>query len=176
MLGLGSRWLIHGAATAARLLGVSELVIGLTIVAIGTSLPEAVTSIVASLRGERDIAVGNVVGSNMFNLLAVLGLGSLFAPGGIAVSQDALAFDIPVMMTVSIACLPIFLSGRQIARWEGGLFFAYYVVYLTYLVLVARNVALPSPAWVVITVFVLPLMAITLLVGFSKQRSSPRKT
>lgn len=158
------------------MLGVSELVIGLTIVAIGTSLPEAVTSIVASLRGERDIAVGNVVGSNLFNLLAVLGLGSLFAPRGIAVSPDALAFDLPVMMTVSVACLPIFLTGRQIGRWEGGLFFAYYLIYLAYLVLVARNVPLPSPTWVVMAVFILPLTAITLLVMLSKSRTGSPNT
>ncbi len=127
LLGFGANWLVDGAVQIARWLGVSELIIGLTIVAIGTSLPEIVTSITASLRGQRDIAVGNVVGSNIFNILCVLGISSLVAPSGIEVSDAALRFDIPIMLAVSLACLPIFFTGNMIARWEGCLFFGYYV-------------------------------------------------
>ena len=86
LLGLGARWLVDGAVHIAASIGVSELIVGLTIVAAGTSLPELVTSIVAAYRGERDIAVGNVVGSNIFNILCVLGLSSLMGPQGVGVS------------------------------------------------------------------------------------------
>jgi cation:H+ antiporter len=164
MLTGGSRWLVGGASDVARLLGVSELVIGLTIVAFGTSLPEAVTSVIASLRGERDIAVGNVVGSNLFNLLAVLGLSSLFSPSGMHVSESALRFDLPVMMTVSVACLPIFMTGRRISRWEGGVFFAYYLIYLACVLVMALHPGWLSPQFAVTGLFVLPLSVITLAV------------
>jgi cation:H+ antiporter len=112
MLVLGSDLLVSAAVAVAERLGVSELVIGLTLVAIGTSMPEIATSIMAAIRGERDIAVGNVVGSNIFNILTVLGLTSLVAPDGVAVAQSALDFDLPFMVAVSIACLPIFLTGH----------------------------------------------------------------
>lgn len=163
MLVLGSRWLVGGAVEIATALGVSELVIGLTIVAAGTSLPEVATSVLASMRGERDIAVGNVVGSNLFNLLAVLGLSSLVAPGGIAVDPAALRFDIPVMIAVAVACLPVF--ARQVISRPIGLFFlAYYVAYAAYLVLAAtEHDALPAYSSVM-TLFVLPLTAVTLAV------------
>ncbi len=134
LLGLGSTFLISGAVKVAASLGVSELVIGLTIVAAGTSLPEVVTSITAAIRGERDIAVGNVVGSNIFNILCVLGLSSTIGPTGILVSNSALAFDIPVMIVVACACLPIFFTGRVISRWEGGVFLFLYIAYTTYLI------------------------------------------
>src|SRR3546814_3465635 len=91
-------FLVEGAVALARALGLSELVIGLTVIAIGTSLPELATSIMAAIRGERDIAVGNIVGSNIFNLLCVLGLASLVSPQAVGVSSNALAFDFPVMI------------------------------------------------------------------------------
>lgn len=139
MLVAGADWLVDGAISIARAFGVSELVVGLTIVAAGTSLPEVATSIIASIRGERDIAVGNVVGSNIFNILAVLGLAALVAPNGVNVSMAALHFDIPVMLAVAVACLPIFFSGHLIARWEGCLFFAYYIAYTAYLIMTATR-------------------------------------
>ena len=145
-------------------LGVSELVIGLTIVAAGTSLPEVATSILAAIRGERDIAVGNVVGSNIFNILAVLGLSGLVAPAGLPVLGRLAAFDIPVMIAVAVACLPIFASGATIARWEGALFLFYYVAYTAYLVLAAQqHDALPVFS-AVMGGFVLPLTGVTLAV------------
>lgn len=163
LLVLGSRWLVDGAVVIARLFGVSELIIGLTIIAAGTSLPEVATSVIAALRGERDIAVGNVVGSNIFNLLAVLGLTSLVAPAGIGVPPAALAFDIPVMIGVAIATLPIFFTGFRIARWEGALFLAYYVAYVLYLLLDSTQHDALTTYSTAMVFFILPLTAITLL-------------
>ncbi|NJO06490.1 MAG: calcium/sodium antiporter [Chloroflexaceae bacterium] len=137
MLVLGARWIVDGATSFARAFDVSELIIGLTIVAVGTSLPEIAISVLASMRGHRDIAVGNVVGSNIFNILSVLGVAAITAPGGIPIPASALSFDMPVMLLVALACVPIFFTGSEIARWEGGLFLAYYVAYTLYLVLIA---------------------------------------
>ncbi len=138
--------------------------IGLTIVAGGTSLPELATSIVAALRGERDIAVGNVVGSNIFNLLGVLGLSALIAPEGLLVAEQALRFDLPIMVAVAVACLPVFFTGHLIARWEGAMFFAYYVAYTVALVLLATSSPVLSVFELVIFGFAIPLTVITLVV------------
>ncbi len=139
LLVLGSKWLVDSSIAIARSLGLSELVIGLTLVAAGTSLPELATSVIASMRGERDIAVGNVIGSNIFNILAVLGGAALLSPEGITVSNSALHFDLPVMVAVAIVCLPVFITGQLIARWEGLLFLSYYIAYTAYLILAATN-------------------------------------
>ncbi len=139
LLVLGARWLVDGAVGFAAALGISELVIGLTIVALGTSAPEVATSIIAAVRGERDIAVGNVVGSNIANILGVLGPTALLSPQRVAVSPAALVFDIPVMIAVAAACLPVFYTGRRIARGEGWLFLGYYAAYTAYLVLTAQH-------------------------------------
>lgn len=160
----GANWLVEGAVTLARALGVSELVIGLTVIAAGTSLPEVATSIIAALKGERDIAVGNIVGSNIFNLLAVLGLAALVSPLAIPVSPDALAFDFPVMIAVAIACLPIFFGGYCINRWEGLLFLAYYVAYTLYLVLSSAGRPFAETFGDAMIGYVLPLTAVTLIV------------
>jgi cation:H+ antiporter len=165
MLVLGSRWLVSGATTIARDLGISELVIGLTIIAAGTSLPEVATSIMAAIRGERDIAVGNVVGSNLFNIMGVLGVTSLFSTGGVAVSEAAYRLDIPVMVAVAVACLPIFFTGHVIARWEGGLFLAYYVAYTASIVVAATVPAFTRDLSMIMLGVVLPLTVITLIVG-----------
>ncbi len=133
MLVLGARWLVDGAIAFALWLGISELIVGLTIVAVGTSLPEIATSVVAGMRGEGDIVAGNVVGSNIFNILLVLGLSSIVAP--VAVSQSALYGDIPVMILVAVICFPVFFTGNKIVRWEGALFTGYYIAYTLYLVL-----------------------------------------
>ena len=178
-LGVGSNWLVDGAVALARTLGVSELIIGLTIVAAGTSLPEVATSILASLRGERDIAVGNVVGSNIFNILAILGIAGVISPAGVQVSPVAVAFDIPIMIGVALACLPIFFTGHLIARWEGGLFFAYYIIYTVYLIFGAANSPILS-TFNAVMMFILPLTAITLLVlavrSLRTNQSSVRQT
>lgn len=133
-LGFGSKWLVSGAVDLATWFGVSELVIGLTIVAAGTSLPEVVTSVVASARGERDIAVGNVVGSNIFNLACVLGLTGIVSPGGVPVTAQAIGFDMPVMILVAAICLPIFFTGSRISRGEGIFLLIGFVAYTAYLI------------------------------------------
>jgi cation:H+ antiporter len=159
-LALGARWFVDGAVALARTLGVSDLVIGLTIVAAGTSMPEVATSIVATLRGERDIAIGNVVGSNIYNLLAILGISSLVTPGGLSVAPSLLAFDLPVMVAVAVACLPIFLTGWSIARLEAAVFLGLYAAYTAYLVLKAQeHDALPAFSAVMLE-FVIPLVAL----------------
>jgi cation:H+ antiporter len=131
---LGSKLLVTGAVAIAQHFGVSELIIGLTVVAAGTSLPEVATSVMAGIRGERDIAVGNVVGSNIFNVLCVLGLSSVVAPNGVNVASSALAFDIPVMIAVSLACFPIFFAGYRISRPNGAILLVFYVGYVVYLI------------------------------------------
>ncbi|MHB8798989.1 MAG: calcium/sodium antiporter [Thermoanaerobaculia bacterium] len=178
MLVLGARWLVDGAVVFARALGVSELIIGLTIVAAGTSLPEVATSVLASIRGHRDIAVGNVVGSNIFNILCVLGLSGLVAPLGVPVAPGALAFDTPVMVAVALACLPIFFTGPGIARWEGSLFLFYYAAYVAFIVLEATGSAVLPTFTNAMAFFALPLTAVTLLVlaarAWHRQRAAPR--
>jgi cation:H+ antiporter len=164
LLVTGSRWFLNGAVSLARSFGVSEFVIGLTLVAAGTSLPEVATSIVAAIRGERDIAVGNVVGSNIFNILAVLGLSAVFAPGGVNVSSSALHFDIPVMIAVAVACLPIFFTGNVIARWEGFLFFGYYLAYVAYLIIGSKHHDILPIFSFVMLVFAIPLTILTLII------------
>jgi len=164
LLVVGSNFLVEGAVALARALGLSELVIGLTVIAVGTSLPELATSIMAAFRGERDIAVGNIVGSNIFNLLCVLGLASLVSPQAIGVSSNALAFDFPVMIAVAVACLPIFFAGYCIKRWEGALFLAYYVAYTLYLVLTSTGRPFAETFGDAMIGYALPLTAITLLV------------
>ncbi len=174
LLILGARWLVWSAAEAARLIGVSELVIGLTVVAAGTSTPEIAASIVATIHGERDIAIGNVIGSNIFNLLAILGAASVISHNGIAVAPAAFSFDIPVMIVVSVACLPVFFTGHQLSRWEGALFIGYYVFYAAYLVMTAtkhEGIVIFKPAmWF----FVIPLTMLTLGIAVFRSRRSAR--
>ncbi|ODV13451.1 MAG: sodium:calcium antiporter [Rubrivivax sp. SCN 70-15] len=166
LLVLGSEGLVHAAVSLARALGLSEVVIGLTIVAAGTSLPEVAASVMASLKGERDIAVGNVVGSCVFNLFGVVGLSALVASLGtgaaLPVPLDVSRFDLWVMLAALVACLPVFLTGREIARWEGGLFLAYYVAYTAYLVLAAQRHAGVQAFGDAMLGFVLPLTIVTL--------------
>jgi cation:H+ antiporter len=169
---IGARWLVGGAVAFATMMGVSELVVGLTVVAVGTSLPEIATSIIASLRGLRDIAVGNIVGSNIFNVLGILGAAAVAAP--VPVPPAARAFDLPVMVAVSIACLPIFFIGFRIARWEGAMFLAYYLAYTAYLIMAtARHAALPMFGRVMLY-YVIPLTAVTLGVLTVRTFRAPR--
>jgi len=172
LLTAGSRWLVEGATAAARALGVSELVIGLTVIAAGTSMPEVATSIIAAIRRERDLAVGNLVGSNLFNLMSVLGFASIFSPEGISVCRQALVFDLPFMIAVAVACLPIFFTGHTIARWEGALFFGYYVFYTFELFVLARDWEEGQRLVWGISAFVIPLTLVTL--GISVYRSLPK--
>ncbi len=164
MLVVGSGWLVDAAVAVAKAMGLSELIIGLTIVAVGTSLPEFATSIIAIRKKESDIAVGNVVGSNIFNILSVMGLTAMIAPEGVAVSKAALYFDIPIMIMVSVACLPIFFTGHQISRWEGVLFAAYYILYVIHLIMKATAHASLSLFNRAILWFAIPLTVITLII------------
>lgn len=177
LLVIGARLLVRAAVELAAALGLSELVIGLTVVAVGTSLPEIATSVVAGLRGKRDLAVGNIVGSNIFNLLLVLGATALASPSGVAVSPAAQRFDLPAMVAVAIACLPIFFTGHRIARWEGALFLAYYAAYVAYLLLQAGQHAALADYRLVMLYGVIPLTAVTLLVlaldAWRAQRAAP---
>jgi len=161
----GSDLLVQAAVSFAKTMGVSDLIIGLTIVAAGTSLPEVAASLAAALKGERDIAVGNVVGSNTFNILGCLGLSGLVSGDlGLTVAPSLLSFDIWVMVAVALACLPVFVTRREIARWEGGVFLGYYVAYVAYLILAAQqHDALPAFSGVMMG-FVVPLTVVTLVV------------
>lgn len=162
VLVVGSQLLVGSATDIAESLGVSDLVIGLTVVAVGTSLPELATSVLAVLRGQRDIAVGNVVGSNLFNLLGVLGLSAIVAGDGVAVGDGSLRLDLPVMLAATVVLLPIFWSGFEIHRWEGVVLVSAYAAYLAYLVLdagdhVAADVVGPA------TLLVATLVGLTLV-------------
>lgn len=139
LLVLGASWLVEASSAIARAFGVSDLVIGVTIVAVGTSLPEVATSLVAAFKGERDMAAGNVVGSNLFNLLGVLGASSAVSANGVTVIDEALWFDIPVMVLVALVCWPVVRTQMTVARWEGGLMVFAYVLYTVYLVLTVNE-------------------------------------
>lgn len=131
---LGADWLVDGAVVLARTLGVSEAVIGLTIVAIGTSAPELVTTIVSTIRGDRDIAIGNLIGSSVYNIALILGTTAAVAP--IVIVPELVRIDLPLMTAVTLLCVPVFVTGRRVARLEGFLFVSAYLVYLAYLILV----------------------------------------
>ena len=169
ILVIGSQLLVKGSISLAQLLGVSELVISLTIVAAGTSLPEIATSAVAAMRGQRDIAVGNIIGSNIYNLWLILGISAVLAPAGIPVPDVALSFDIPVMVAVAISCLPIFLTGNIIYRWEGAVFLGYYFAYLSYLVLRTTSSVWLHTFQDAMYFFFFPLTVLSLLIGVVNQ-------
>jgi cation:H+ antiporter len=135
LLVLGADWLVSGAVDIARALGISEAMIGLTIVAMGTSAPELVTTIVATLKDERDVAVGNLLGSSIYNILVILGLTCLVTPGGVPVEWQLMLFDVPLMAGVAFACVPVFVTGKRISRLEGGMGVAIYLTYMLSLVL-----------------------------------------
>lgn len=160
LLVVGARFLVSGAIDIATAIGVSDLVIGLTIVSVGTSLPEIAASLIAVVRGERDLAVGNVVGSCLFNIGAVFGIASLIAP--IPVEAAAINVDFPVMVAVSLVLIPIAFTGFVISRWEGGLFLAYYLAYVVYLLLDATGRAAAEPFSSAMLGFVIPITIIWL--------------
>lgn len=123
----GSKLLLHGSVAIARAGGVSDEVIGLTLIAAGTSLPELATSVVAATKGQSDIAVGNVVGSNIFNILGILGVAGMILP--LEVSEHMAKIDCPLMMVISLGCLPIMRSDLKITRLEGVVLLAAYLGY-----------------------------------------------
>jgi len=162
LLVVGAQSLVTAATDIARALDISELVIGLTVVAVGTSLPEIATSVVAAARGQRDMAVGNAIGSNLFNILAVLGITGVVSP--VIVSSGARGFDLPFMLAVAVACLPIFADGFILRRWQGAVFLSYYVAYLVWLGLDAAEHDLQSAFSSLMLYFAVPLTALTVIV------------
>jgi cation:H+ antiporter len=162
----GSQYFVEGCIGIARAAGMSELVIGLTIVAAGTSMPEVATSIMAAIKGERDIAVGNVVGSNIFNILVVLGASGIVANPEIQVASSLQSFDIPFMIATALVCLPIFFSGFEVARWEGFLFLVYYVAYTLFLILKSTQHDLLEPFSQAFYYFLVPLTLLAIVLSF----------
>ena len=176
LLVIGARWLVSAAIVVAKAVGVDDTVIALTIVAAGTSMPEVATSIVATLRGQRDIAVGNVIGSNIFNLLGILGVSAMLG-GGLEIAPAFTSFDIPIMVAIAVACLPIVARRHEIARWQGVSFLLFYVAYVTYLVLAAKQHAALERFSVVMLEFVIPLSVaslIALVYAHRARGSAPR--
>lgn len=171
----GSNWLVEAAIIFAKSMGVSELVIGLTIIAAGTSMPEVATSIMATIRGQRDIAVGNVIGSNTFNILGVLGLTGIVAPASLAVAPSILSFDMWVMLAVAVACLPVFFTGREIARWEGAVFLGYYCAYTAYLILMSQEHSLLPMFSSAMLLFVVPITVVTIIASLMRRRPPPER-
>lgn len=169
LLTVGSNFLVDGAVSVARTLGVSELLIAMTVVTIGTTSPELTASLVATFRGERDIAVGNIVGSNIFNILSVLGVGAILAPHGITVEPQALAFGIPVLNIAAVACLPVFFAGHAIRRWEGAMFLLYFGVYLTRLILETKQSPLCPAFDTAILFYLAPVTLIAIIVSVIRQ-------
>jgi cation:H+ antiporter len=164
MLVGGANLLVSGATDVASAFGVSDLVVGLSVVAIGTSLPELAASLVALLRGERDLAVGNIVGSCLFNIGAVLGLTAVIASDGIPVADAAVRLDLPVMIAAAMALAPVAFTGFTVARWEGALFVAFYVAYVAYVLLDATGHDAVEPLSGVMLGFVIPITVLWLAV------------
>lgn len=163
LLGIAGHLLLGAALEVASELGLSERIIGLTIVAVSTSLPELATSLIAAFRGQREIAVGNVIGSNVFNLLGVLGLTALLAPSPLSVSPNALAFDLPVMLGVAVLCLPVFYSGYRITRLEGLLFLGLYLAYGLHVVSFTTGMPLASKLEHLMFFYILPALLVFVL-------------
>jgi len=125
---VGGKFLVDGAVSLARGFGISETVIGLTIVAVGTSMPELVTSVVAGIKRQGDVAFGNIVGSNIYNILGIGGVTALMAPGN--VPMEIVSFDNPVMIGVSFVMIAFAWTGLRLSRWEGGVLLLGYVGYV----------------------------------------------
>nr|BFD39642.1 calcium/sodium antiporter [Pseudomonas sp. FFPRI_1] len=173
LLVLAGHLLLGAAVTVADDLGLSERVMGLTVIAVSTSLPQLATSLLAALRGQREIAVGNIIGSNLFNLLGVLGFTALMAPTPLSVSPNALDFDLPVMLGVAVLCLPVFYSGYRVTRAEGLLFLGLYLAYGLHVVSFTTGMPLAGKLEHLMLFFVLPALVAFLL--FSSLRAWRRQ-
>ena len=165
LLGLAGHLLLGAAVDIATEWGLSERIIGLTIIAVSTSLPQLATSLIAALRGQREIAVGNVIGSNVFNLLGVLGLTALVAPEPLSVSPNALTFDLPVMLGVAALCLPVFYTGYRVTRGEGILLLALYLAYGLHVVSFTTGMPLAGRLEHLMLFYVLPALLVFLLLS-----------
>ncbi len=176
LLVVGARLLVSGATAIATALGATQLVIGLTVVAAGTSLPELATSLAALRRGQRELAVGNVIGSNVFNVFFVLGLAGVLAPDGIPVPSGVMTFDLPIMIGATLACLPIFFTGWSVSRAEGAVFVLFYVAYVTYLFFHLSNHAAEHAIRSAILYFAGPLTLTTLVLSAGREWSAKRRS
>jgi cation:H+ antiporter len=177
LLVLGSQLLVNSATEIASALGVSDLVIGLTVVAAGTSLPELATSVLAAIRGQRDIAVGNVVGSNIFNLLAVLGASAAVSSNGVAVNSEVIRLDFPVMLAATIVLLPICWNGFMVKKWEGSFLVVFYIAYVAYLIMEAGDSTAPElyrTAMLIIVPLVMVVYGAAGFQGWRKHRAAQR--
>jgi cation:H+ antiporter len=172
---VGASWIVDGAVALATTLGIPEVIVGLTVVAVGTSLPEIATSVAAGLRGHRDIAVGNVVGSCIFNILLVLGVTAVVSPEPIPISPSLLAVDLPLMVAAALACLPILYTGRLVSRREGVLLVAFYVAYLAYMVLLASGDPSAPDAGRILVFGAIPIAGVGLAVHALLERARERR-
>ncbi len=137
MLVVGADWFVDGAAGIAERLGIPHLVIGLTIVAMGTSAPEAAVSITAALKGDAGITIGNIVGSNILNILVILGIASVIVP--IAVAKSTVQAEIPYMLAITLLLLLLGSTGNEIVLWEGIVLWIAFLAYLGYLFRMAKK-------------------------------------
>ena len=163
-LAWGASWVVQGASGIAETFGVPEPIVGLTVLAAGTSLPEVATALVAGLRGRGDLAVGSVVGSNLYNLFLVLGAGAVLAPGALPVAESLIAFDLPLMLAAAVALLPFAATGHRIDRWEGAVFLFYWFAYLTLLLLEVMGHPVRDTLWILFVAFLVPITLMTLVV------------
>ncbi|NMZ48848.1 calcium/sodium antiporter [Pseudomonas poae] len=173
VLVLAGHLLLGAAVDVAGDLGLSERIVGLTLIGVGTSLPCLATSLIAALRGEREIAVGNVIGSNLFNLLGVLGLTALLAPTPLSVSPNAVDFDLPVMLGVVVLCLPVFYSGYRVTRAEGLVMLGLYLAYGLHVMAFTTGMPLAGKLEHLMLYYVLPALVAFLL--FSTLRTWRRQ-
>jgi cation:H+ antiporter len=172
---VGADWIVHSATELATELGIPEVVVGLTIIAVGTSLPEIATSVTAGLRGHRDIAVGNVIGSCIFNILMVLGATAAVAPAPLAVSPTLLTVDLPMMVAAALACFPILYVGLVVERSEGALLLGFYAAYIGYLVLLSIGDPVAGTFGDVLVLAAAPIAGIVLTVRALRERSARRR-
>ncbi|UVN46938.1 calcium/sodium antiporter [Pseudomonas mosselii] len=163
LLSLAGHLLLEAVVEVATDLGLSERIIGLTVVAVCTSLPELAAALIAALRGEREIAVGTVIGSNLFNLLAVLGLTAVITPEPLSISPNALDFDLPVMLGVAALCLPVFYSGYRVTRAEGLVFLCLYLAYGLHVVAFTTGMPLAGRLERLMLFYVMPVLGVVLL-------------
>lgn len=175
LLVFGGNTFVDSSVEIARLLGISELIIGLTIVSIGTSLPEVATSIMASFKGERDIAVGNVVGSNILNVFLILGVAATLSPNSIPINSSMIYFDLPILVVVSFICFPLFFTGQEISRWEGAILLLYYVTYTVYLIMQSTHYLGLNQFNSIIFYFIVPLTLIIIISSFINSIRKSRK-
>ena len=170
----GGEFFIQGSVALALILGIPQLVIGLTVVSLGTSAPELFVSANSSLTGSDSLALSNIIGSNIFNLLGILGLTGLIGPSLIPASSQVLQLHLPVMVGVSVVCLPVLLTDYVISRWEGVLFVVFYVSYVMYMVLLNQqhSFAIPLGNFLIWGMLPIALLAVvwSIMIALRKSR------